>query len=483
MQSVALSERGFIMRFIVILTMLIIVFASFYVKGEEIMKSQLLIDLDKTLLTFQGFGVSGAWWAQDIGNHPECREKIANLLFNKEDGIGLPIYRYYIGAGEPNNIFDPWRKAKCLEVAPGKYDLLRDKGAFWVLEKAIELGVTKVVAFAYSPPARMTISGTVDGGKSGISNLRDDMYDDFANYLVDIVELLISKGIPVKELSPVNEPQWFWNSSKGQEGCHYEPEEVVRLLKKLLKVLDERNLNIKIAAPESGDWKSAKKYAEAMFSDPLINEKIKEFHVHSYWSNSFHKKRFVNFMERKFPGKRIIMSEWTEMTNGRDTSMESALEMARIIIEDILIGKAIEWHYWIAVSKYDFRDGLIYVDYEKDGSIILTETKRLWVLGNFSKFVRPGFRVISSSFEKKGYLNAITFESPDNKEIVVIVVNPSKTLHELSVEFKNRDLKLRGIYVTDKDHDLEFVNSNSGDYLLIPPRSVVTLLYNSDPNN
>lgn len=282
----------------------------------------------------------------------------------------------------------------------------------------------------------MTISGFVDGGFDGNSNLRSDMYDDFAKYLIDIVELLISEGIPVTELSSVNEPQWFWDSSKGQERAHYSPDEVVKLLRAIIEEAEKRNLNIKINAPESRKWKSSRKYADAMFTDQLINEKVSEFHVHSYWSSSLDKKLFVNYLERKYPDKKIVMSEWCEMVNGRDYSMDLALTLAREIIDDILTRKVIEWHYWIAVSKYDFRDGLIYVDYGEDGNIKnITPTKRLWVMGNFSKFVEIESKVVNLSYEKNGYLEAIAFKSLNEEEIVIVILNPSDFPHELFINF------------------------------------------------
>lgn len=67
---------------------------------------QLNINSNKRFQTFEGFGASGAWWAQMVGTwtHPDAdgvpvRDKISSLLFSKTDGIGLDIYRYNIGGG------------------------------------------------------------------------------------------------------------------------------------------------------------------------------------------------------------------------------------------------------------------------------------------------------------------------------------------------------------------------------------------------
>ena len=49
-----------------------------------------------------GWGTSGCWWAQYVGDS-ERADEIAKLLFSKEEGLGLNIYRYNIGAGEKDN--------------------------------------------------------------------------------------------------------------------------------------------------------------------------------------------------------------------------------------------------------------------------------------------------------------------------------------------------------------------------------------------
>ena len=48
---------------------------------------------------FEGFGVSGAWWARDTGRLPDrVRARIARLLF-APSGLHLSQYRYNIGGG------------------------------------------------------------------------------------------------------------------------------------------------------------------------------------------------------------------------------------------------------------------------------------------------------------------------------------------------------------------------------------------------
>src|SRR5699024_1909965 len=94
------------------------------------------------------------------------------------------------------------------------------------------------------------------------------------------------------------------------------------------------------------------------------------------------------------------MTEWCEMVGGRDSGMDSALVLARTVHSDLTIANAAAWQYWIAVSRYDYRDGLLYTDYVGPGDEeSLHETQRLWALGNYSRFLRPGARRIGAELE------------------------------------------------------------------------------------
>ena len=251
--------------------------------------------------------------------------RVADLLFDREKGAGLSMYRYNIGGGNGDDmrIADPWRRAASFEVAPRKYDWTRDANARWMLRAARDRGVEQFIAFVNSPPARMTLSGQTTGGHDGESNLPLAMHDAFAQYLVDVVRhLRDEEGVPVRWLSPINEPQWNWSSKNGQEGCHYEPDEVRDLARILLHTLHQNQLDVQLSLFESGEWKASLPYVEALAGDPQVWSALPHLAIHSYWSTREDKARFVADMRRRHLDKPIWMSEWTEMREGRDVGME-----------------------------------------------------------------------------------------------------------------------------------------------------------------
>lgn len=132
---------------------------------------------------------------------------------------------------------------------------------------------------------------------------------------------------------------------------------------------------------------SSQNYYQAMASDTEFMQAYPTWDIHSYWSSKEAKQKFNQWLDNNHINVGLKMTEWTEMVNGKDTSMKSALTLANQIHEDLTLLDVTTWQYWITVSCYDYHDGLIYVDLNNHN---VEPAKRLWSMGNFSKFIRPG---------------------------------------------------------------------------------------------
>jgi len=368
----------------------------------------------------EGFGASGSWWSQKLGawSSPR-RDQVARLLFSRGEGIGLSQYRYNVGGGIDETIDDPWRTAETFETGPGTYDWDRDAAARWFLRAAKEHGVEDFVAFVNSPPRRLTANGHTYGDP-GTSNLPPEHHEDFAQYLLDVVRRFRDEeGIDFRFVSPINEPQWTWDAP-GQEGCHYEPEQVRDLTAVVLDAFAASDLDTLVSAPESGEYKavySEQDYAGLLLDDEQIRTGLGEFATHSYWSTDDQRALAAERLV-EHPDAHLTMTEWCEMVGGRDAGMDSALVLARTVHSDLTIAQAAAWQYWIAVSRYDYHDGLLYTDYVASGDEeSLEETQRLWALGNYSRFVRPGAQRIGLEVEaadqSDGAMASIPFVVPE----------------------------------------------------------------------
>lgn len=429
------------------------------ITGEN--RIEIVLDPNKEYQTIDSFGASGAWWAQAIGGWTEeeahglsKRDFIAELLFDSKKGIGLSSYRYNLGAGSADDkhspkIKDPWRRAHNFEIAPKIYDWDRDENAQYILKKAVSYGIDQIYLFANSPLARLTKNKAAYGQIQGdsFSNLHTSQFQPFIDYLFDVTEHFLEIGIPVRFLSPINEPQWDW--SEGQEGAHYEPEEMVAFSKQIYREKKKRKklAGVEISLPELGEWSnSSVRYLEAMIKDPEFMSYYSTWDIHSYWSSTKDKKAFLMILKENLLDVRVKMSEWTEMRHGRDLTMDSALILANVILQDLTLLNVTDWQYWIAVSAYDYRDGLIYVD---NDSKKIQLTKRLWVFGNFSKYLRPGCRRIDAQVDDED-IEVVACINPQN-ELILVVINNSLTDKKL---YLPNCYKIKEAVVTTDDKSL-----------------------------
>lgn len=448
---------------------------------------------EKEYQTFKGIGASGAWWAQivggwdhiDEGSGKSVRDIIAELLYNKETGIGLGIYRYNIGAGSKHSgrgeYSQPARATECFEVSPCEYDWNRDKNAVYMMKKCVENGADEVIFFVNSPIERLTKNGLAHNKKHQLfhENISKKNYKQFAKYCLDVTEHFIQEGIPVKYLSPVNEPIWVWNG--GQEGCFYRPRSVKKVFKVFVNELDKRDSlkNLKLSGAESGDlrWFN-KSYTRQLLKDKNVRKRLDGVDVHSYClplplpiavpflnDRLSFVNRFRKWMDKNYPDVPVIMSEWTHMQGGRDYGMDSALITATTMHEDFTLLNAVSWQHWIAVSEVDYCDGLIYINLEDK---TFEMTKRYYVTGNFSKYVKTGSKRIEVSSDDRDVL-VVAFKK--DTETVIILINNSENekLATLPVE------KELLVAVTDKVSNLTETKIKSKN-IRITPKSVTTVV-------
>ena len=421
-----------------------------------------------------GFGASGAWWPAWVGDYPqEKRDQLLDLLFT-ERGIALSIYRYNIPAGGGGEIRRRERATVQVEISPGKYDLAADRKALELLRGVRKRGVERFVLFANSPPPRLTRNGMTSGGEGGGSNLRPGAEAEFARYLIDLATMIRDQyDLPHVAVASVNEPQWKWGEKgRGQEGCHYTPAEAAVVVRAVIEESDRRKTGFRIEAPESGAWDGTMPYAEAMFSDPVIDGHIDQLAIHSYWTDRPTRQRAAQALREKFPAKRIAMTEFCQMKRGQDLGIDSAIEMAEVIHDDLTIGGVISWQWWLGVAPGGYKDGLIYANPRTQE---IEPTKRLWALGNYSRFVRPGFRRVGADVNGDG-VKATAFSSGDGGRLACVLINMTTKPITASVVVKGQARgKSSSPFVTDETHDLAKVDQQADD-IILPARSVSTLV-------
>ncbi len=392
------------------------------------------VDTGAKRQTVEHFGASDAWSMKYMGLWPEDEQrKVADWLFSTADdasgkpcGIGLSVWRFNLGAGSEEQgdaaQIQPSTRTECFLKADGTYDWSKQAGQVRFLELAKERGVPYLLAFLNSPPVYFTENGlATNTGRGGTLNLRPDCYDDFARFMAEAVDGLEREhGLHIDYVSPLNEPDGHWNwLGPKQEGTPATSREVARVARELDKEITRLGLSTKILVNESSDlrcllgthmtdWQRARELSSLFSPDSTdtyvgaCKNVMPVIAGHSYWTNT--PLDFMRSVRRALLGAAdsLGVSFWqTEiciMANdeeiggggGFDFGMKTALYVARVIHSDLVDACARSWSWWRAVGG-DYKDGLIRA-YSTDGmkTGYAVDSKLMWTLGNYSRFVRPG---------------------------------------------------------------------------------------------
>ncbi len=451
---------------------------------------QITLQPQQPLQTLTGFGASACWWSPQVSD-AATRDDLLRRLYGK-DGLALNIYRYNVGGGvnpAHERVTDSWRLTESFLVPDENggwtYDFSRDANAQAALFKALSFGcVDTVVLFANSPHYSMTVSGESSGHmEAGACNLRKDCFQAFVDYFLTVTEYFLSKGVPVKYISPINEPQWNWGGEVRQEGCHYEPEDVIALLHLFAEGLEARGLHVKLTAPESGEiGERTQEYFSRIADDALLLRHIGSFSYHSYWQddNPAIKAAFGDwYAAQSYANIPLEMSEWCELPNQHATTdpMAAAL-MAGVIADDLRESRPNSWTAWVAVNTQairedgcDYSDGLFSAAHDFSR---YSESYRYSALGHFSKFIPVGAVQIpcTASVAIPATLHLFAALRPDGT-CVLVAANCGKAQ---KVQFPAPFLR-RTVYITDETHRLACIGRADSDELLLPACSVATILF------
>ena len=469
--------------------------------------------------------------------------------YGKPKGIGLSLWRMHFGAGSDKHAGpafgnDPFGMTPCMRDEEGNYDMSLDGvagGQFWMLKAAKERGVEQFLGFNNSPPYYWTYTGLTNANTNNGQvadywyelNLKDEYIDDYGKHLAEIVKRTKElHGVDFDYVCPLNEPEWQAN---GMESCHANNAEIAKVARAVSAAFKEYGLDTKVVVPESGKpqfvysyepnianglqyvdpyaygWKAKNFFSQDGEEDSYIGDLdnvAKLLASHSYWSvdtdNELKQVRTQVGDEINKYGIKYWQTEFCILSNdydlgtatdgtavgggGRDTSMKLGLYVARIIHADLVYANASAWHWWLATTPFDYKDGLIYLvgdDCTQDGEV--TESKLLWTFGNFSRFIRPGahrVRIASDEGDTDNLhgMMASAYCNRDGK-VVVVMINYSDEKHAVNINVNDGKARTYIPYLTsDKEGDDLCPMPTIADAtpFEIPARSVVTFCETDD---
>ncbi|TDW47997.1 O-glycosyl hydrolase [Flavobacterium sp. 270] len=499
--------------------------------------TELKVNLDMNLQTMESFGASDAWQCNFIGkNWPlEKRNKIADLLFSNEvdadgnpKGIGLSLWRFNLGAGsteqgDASDITDEWRRTECFTTNGVTYDMNKQSGQVWFMKAARARGVSKLLAFTNSAPVYLTQNGKAHATIKEFYNLKDGKMPELADFWTTSLEKLKSEhGLTIDYVSPFNEPQYEWDGS-GQEGSPATNANIYTFVNVLSPKLKAKGLESQIVVGEAGSYESLYKTvvgkesrsnqidyffaANSAKNIASLSNVKKTISGHSYWqawplSTLISSRQDAASRIQSVGGVSLWSSEYSILEApgtaelpggagpGRDLGMQTALWTARIISSDIAIGGVTSWQWWTAVSRGDYKDGLVHVDdgnskgagdanYCKNDGYI-RDAKTLWALGNFSFFVKPGMvRVVIPEIDNAAATTGVmltAYKDATAKKLVIVAVNMNNSAKTYKLNLSGGALIDNKFtpYTTSETLSLKKGTAVDAASFEIPAKSVVT---------
>jgi glucuronoarabinoxylan endo-1,4-beta-xylanase len=330
------------------------------------------VDPSKEHQTMDGFGIADVW----IGKATHTAA-LRTLFWDPVNGIGMTLVRVGI-------------------ETTGK---IMGDAAFVDAPDVVKYG-GKVWAAPWSPPANLKDNNNVNNG----GHLNTASYDTWATTLAAFPAYFKQNaGVDLWGLSAQNEPDFV----ASYESCIYSAAQMNAFIKVLGPKLAALNPPVKLIAAEpdvwSHTWNDGDKYGSSMEGDATVSSLLEIIATHDYGSN-------VSSWTRPAPPTSMKHHLWeTEIYYTAGAAIGAGLDLARGIYAGINSGGASGWHYW-------------WTTHFMDGGSASSPPKRVYTMGNYSKFVRPGYvRVDITGLPSS--LHATAFKNPADNTVAIVVIN------------------------------------------------------------
>jgi glucuronoarabinoxylan endo-1,4-beta-xylanase len=405
--------------------------------------------------TIDGFGVAQPGWDPNDVNDPATRlfnrpdrSQIMDLAFSQANGgIGLTILRMKVNP--------------MLEPSPEVWNDY-DPAQVWIMQEAVKRGPVKLIASVWSPPAWMKSNNSIIGG-----SLQFPHYQAFADFLRHYTgQYASTNGVNIYAVSMCNEPD---TDGVNWDTCVWNSDSIATFLSRYLSPTFANNhIATQVIAPEASRWDSVDSFLTATYNNQAALARVNTVAGHLY-NGSNPSLRFQNALNH---GKKIWQTECS--TNYPTWDLSGALSWAKTIHQGLTGAQVSAW-VWFIMAGPQPEGGLILLTNPSPGVYWFSVSKTFWALGNFSKFIRPGFVRIDATTDGPAQLLTSAYKDPASGRFVIVAINTGTS--DLQVNFKTSGLSYASVtpFVTSSTQDLAPQPAVSlADTLTIPAQSIVS---------
>ncbi|MCR4770104.1 MAG: hypothetical protein K5874_07860 [Bacteroidaceae bacterium] len=333
---------------------------------------------------------------------------------------------------------------------------------------AKQLGLI-VFASPWSMPAEWKTNNsertytTVDGNEV-IGYLKEENYEDYANYLNDYVTYLRENGVELDAISLQNEPDW----KADYQGCIWTTSQMTNFLKNYGHLI-----NCKIIAPETIGISD--NYCNALLASDVFDT-FDIYGGHQYAGIQTKHKEFVS------RGKEVWMTEWLDNWNENKSDAQKrnfnwSIDAWPFVeaIHNAMMNDVNAWVHYAAKRYYGMiGDG-------QSGTTSGNMTKRGYILSQFAKYVTGTTRISDSWTKNTTGLKSSSYESVTGDSVIVMIINSATTESEVTVDLPFRTNWMKRITTSQSSNAASntttFDEETTRPKATIAAQSVTTLVF------
>ena len=335
------------------------------------------ITINETSLQQQitGFGVSSAW----AGSYANASDP--QYLWSTTTGAGLSLLRIRYGDG--------------LAIA----------------QAAVKAGVTVWMTpwgtgTNGATGGSDTTTETANGCKSSVPVLTNPQ--GLADSLVSWVQNAKSQGVPLYAISAENEP----DSCGINQTTSYSAAQLATWIGGYLGPA-MAPLGVKVMGPETQNACGFTSYFSAIQSDAAAWSSVGILASHEYGCGTLPSEPSIATANKEYWETEVDTGSAAGDSPG--DGIASALLMATTMHNDLTKANLNAWHYWWMYCSNN--SGCLYDTGTK------VWTKRLWAMGNFSRFVRPGWKRVATSGTAPSGVLVSAYINPANNALSIVAIN------------------------------------------------------------
>ena len=380
------------------------------------------VDVKKSYQKISGFGTCSAWCGTLSTAEGE-------LLWSTTKGAGLSLHRIMIDRDGPGS--DEKANAK----------------------QATGYGV-KVWGTPWYTKGGVAVSG------KGYDTLYEKDYQAWADVLASSANALKSAGSPLYAVSSGNESDLGWTK--------YGPSTLAKWVGQYLgPTMASKAPDTKVMGIETCNWYGFSTYYKVFKADATAWQYSSILATHEYGGSA------AAYPDIQAAGKEFWETEIYDTDTQEDPGMGSALRIAKIIHEALTVANMNAWHYWW-VKEGGANNGAIW---DKGTG---KPSKRLWIMGNWSRYARPGFVRVDATVAPTSGVTVTAFRDSSLTKVVIVAINSNTSATSQDFSISGTSPKKLTPCITDPTRDLveqssQTLSSTAFTYSL-PAQSVTTFI-------